>query len=169
MRGPFELIGPMMPNPAITLRAATPTDHPHLCAFNDRLIAEASLPGARPEDFARFQADFTDTALVDRNPDSRLIVAVDANDRTLGYIHLQPTRDDVLNRDIGYVTIIAVAESEAGKGIGRQLMQEAEAWACTQGYPALVLDVFASNAAARQFYAKQGFGEDSIRLRKILR
>jgi ribosomal protein S18 acetylase RimI-like enzyme len=158
-----------MPIPPITLRTATPADHDALRAFDARLIAEARLPGATRTDLARFQANFTNTALAKTNPDIRLIVACDAADTILGYIHLQPSRDDVLNRDIGYITIIAVAENAAGQGIGRQLMQAAEEWAREMSYPALVLDVFASNTVARKFYAKAGFEEDSVRLRKEIR
>lgn len=152
---------------------ANPTDHPpprhpsrsrHLA--HTRLIAEASLPGATRDDFMRFQANFTDAALVDTNPDIRLIVACDGDGSIQGYIHLQPMHDEVLDRPVGYVSIVAVSESAAGQGIGKRLMAAAEAWAREKGYPALVLDVFASNVAARTFYAKGGFDEDSVRLRK---
>nr|WP_298683275.1 GNAT family N-acetyltransferase [uncultured Dongia sp.] len=158
-----------MPTPPITLRAATPADHDALRAFDARLIAEASLPGATRADLARFQSNFTNAALADTNPNSRLIVACDAAGVVCGYIHLQPIHDEVLDRDIGYISIIAVAESAAGQGIGRQLMQAAEDWAREMNYPALVLDVFASNTFARKFYAKAGFDEDSVRLRKPMR
>lgn len=157
-----------MPTPPITLREATQADHPILRSFNDRLIAAASLPGATSADFARFQATFTDKALSDSNPKSRCLVAVDNAGTILGYIHLQPTHDDILDREIGYVSIIAVAENASGQGIGRLLMRAAENWAKAQGYPALVLDVFSSNASAHAFYTKNGFGEDSLRLRRTL-
>ena len=45
-------------------------------------------------------------------------------------------------------------------------MQAAEDWAREMSYPALVLDVFASNESARRFYERQGYGEDSMRMRK---
>ena len=86
----------------------------------------------------------------------------------LGYIHLKAITDDVLGRDVGYLSIIAVAESASGKGIGRSLMAAAELWAREKNYPALLLDVFASNRTARAFYERQGFAEDSLRLRKAL-
>jgi ribosomal protein S18 acetylase RimI-like enzyme len=155
-----------MPTPSINLRAAAPADHAALRAFDARLIAKASLPGATREDFIRFQRRFTDAALADTNPDSRLIIACDGEDSIQGYIHLQPIHDEVLDREIGYVSIIAVSESASGQGIGRQLMQAAEDWAREMSYPALVLDVFASNTTARKFYATAGFDEDSVRLRK---
>ena len=150
----------------ITLRAATIADHATLRAFDARLIAEASLPGATRDDFIRFQRRFTDAALAETNPKSRLIVACDGDDSIQGYIHLQPIHDDVLDREIGYVSIIAVSERASGQGIGRTLMQAAEDWAREMSYPALVLDVFASNESARRFYERQGYGEDSVRMRK---
>jgi ribosomal protein S18 acetylase RimI-like enzyme len=156
----------IMPTPPITLRTATPADHDALRAFDARLIAEASLPGATPDDFIRFQRNFTDKALADTNPDSRLIAAVDAAGVVCGYIHLQPIHDEVLDRAIGYVSIIAVSENAGGLGIGRSLMQAAEDWAREKKYAALTLDGFASNEGARRFYERQGFAEDSVRLRK---
>jgi ribosomal protein S18 acetylase RimI-like enzyme len=148
------------------LRPAKPADHPRLRSLDARLIGEAELPGATPAHFVRFQAAFTDRALAD--PAGTIIVAVDSADAILGYVHLMETEDDVLGRALGYVSIIAVAEAAGGKGIGRALMAAAEAWARERGYPALVLDVFASNDTARRFYAAQGFAEDSLRLRKVL-
>jgi len=153
---------------SVTLRSATQADHAALRAFDDRLIAEAALPGATGADFQRFQRRFTDAALSDTNPQSRLIVAVDDRDQILGYMHLKSTHDDVFDCETGYLSIIAVAEITAGKGIGRLLMKTAEDWARAQGYPALLLDVFASNDTARRFYARAGFAEDSVRLRRPL-
>lgn len=151
---------------AFTLRPATPADHPQLRSLDARLIGETALPGATPADFARFQRGFTEHALADNT--ATIVVAVDSNGAILGYVHLKAMADDVLGCDVGYLSIIAVAEAAAGKGIGRSLMSAAELWAKERNCPALVLDVFASNRTARAFYAGQGFAEDSLRLRKPL-
>lgn len=150
------------------LRDAVAADYAQLRALDGRLVAEAALPGAIAADFARFQAVFTEAALRGPGGVMRTIVAVDSADNILGYIHLQDADDAVLRTKIGYVTILAVAETATRMGIGRALMAAAEDWAKGQGYPALVLDVFASNRTARNFYATQGFVEDSLRLRKAL-
>ena len=152
----------------VTLRAATAADKAAIRAFDPRLIGEAALPGASRKDFLRFQRNVTDAALTDINPKSRLIVAADSDDRVLGYIHLKPIHDDVLDVETGYLNIIAVAESAAGQGIGRRLMSAAENWARDRGYPSLLLDVFASNETARSFYEKADFVEDSVRLRRTI-
>jgi GNAT superfamily N-acetyltransferase len=62
---------------SITLRPARDADHAALRALDPRLIAEASLPGALPEDFVRFQRRITDKALADTNPKSHLIVVAE--------------------------------------------------------------------------------------------
>jgi GNAT superfamily N-acetyltransferase len=152
----------------VTLRAATAADHAAIRALDPRLIAEAALPGATREDLLRFQRNVTDAALTDTNPNSRLIVAVDNDDRVQGYIHLKPIHDDVLDCETGYLNIIAVAENATSKGIGRLLMEAAENWAREQAYPSLLLDVFASNGTAREYYAKSNFIEDSVRLRRTI-
>jgi GNAT superfamily N-acetyltransferase len=153
---------------SVTLRPATEADHAALRALDDRLIAEARLPGATRVDLQRFQRRFTDSALADQDPKSRLIVATDDSGAILGYMHLKPTHDDVLDCETGYLSIIAVAENASGQGIGRLLMETAETWAREQRYPSLLLDMFASNETARRFYAKAGFAEDSVRFRRPL-
>jgi ribosomal protein S18 acetylase RimI-like enzyme len=157
-----------MPSLPVTLRPATEADHAALRALDDRLIAEAALPGATREDFQRFQRRFTDSALADQDSKARLIVAADDSGAILGYMHVKPTHDDVLDCETGYLSIIAVAEAATGQGIGRQLMEAAEDWAREQGYPSLLLDVFASNETARSFYSKTGFIKDSLRLRRTI-
>lgn len=155
-----------MTHESFTLRPATPADHPRLASLDARLVGEATCPGATPADFIRFQAGFTAAALAE--PRGHTVLAVDPADALLGYIHLVPQTDDVLGHEVGYVSIVAVAEAAAGKGIGRALMAAAEDWAKALGYPALLLDVFASNRSARAFYDALGYAEDSLRLRKVL-
>ena len=47
-------------------------------------------------------------------------------------------------------------------------MEAAEAWTRSRGMRRLVLYVFAGNGHARGFYARLGFGEDSLKLIKEL-
>lgn len=152
--------------PTFTLRTAMVADLAHLHDLDARLVGEAELPGAVPEDFARFQTAFTAQMLGD--PGSHVIIAIGADDAMLGYIQMKAAPDEVLGCAIGQIGIIAVSERASGKGIGRALMAAAEGWAREQGLPALVLDVFASNRTARAFYATLDFAEDSLRLRKVL-
>jgi GNAT superfamily N-acetyltransferase len=54
-----------------------------------------------------------------------------------------------------FIQYVSVPEPQQGKGIGTQLMAQAEAWARAEGLGGLWLDTFAFQA--RPFYEKLGF------------
>ena len=54
-----------------------------------------------------------------------------------------------------FIQFVAVHETQQGKGIGAQLMAQAEGWARAEGLGGLWLDTFAFQA--RPFYEKLGF------------
>lgn len=60
--------------------------------------------------------------------------------------------------DIG----IGVAKTAQHQGVGHQLMQALKASAREQGIHRIALRVLATNHAARQFYAQQGFQVESV-------
>ncbi len=68
----------------------------------------------------------------------------------------------------GYIADLAVSDNVEGKGIGRILMERAEAWARAQGYRILALDVFAMNTHARSFYQRLSYVEETLKLIKEL-
>jgi ribosomal protein S18 acetylase RimI-like enzyme len=57
----------------------------------------------------------------------------------------------------GWVYYLAVAASEQGQGLGRQIMRAAETWLAEHGAPKLNLMVRADNSATRSFYEKLGY------------
>lgn len=57
----------------------------------------------------------------------------------------------------GWVYYLAVADGARGRGLGRALMREAEAWCAAQGVPRLNLMVRADNAAITEYYAHLGY------------
>ena len=56
-----------------------------------------------------------------------------------------------------YVASMAVAAADRRRGIGRELLREAEATARGWGYRELMLEVALENEAGRGFYASQGY------------
>ena len=52
---------------------------------------------------------------------------------------------------------MAVATAERRRGIGKQLLREAERVARAWGYGELMLEVACENDSARDFYARQGY------------
>jgi ribosomal protein S18 acetylase RimI-like enzyme len=57
----------------------------------------------------------------------------------------------------GWVYYLAVAASEQGQGLGRQMMRAAETWLGEHGAPKLNLMVRADNSATQNFYKKLGY------------
>ncbi|MET0311112.1 MAG: GNAT family N-acetyltransferase [Burkholderiaceae bacterium] len=90
-------------------------------------------------------------------PGHRVIVA-EIHAGLTGFAHVvrgaHPERPDAgeveLNR-------LYVRKNFIGQGVGRRLLQEAEAVAAREGARALWLTAWAGNAKARAFYARQGY------------
>jgi GNAT superfamily N-acetyltransferase len=150
----------------IVIRPAVAADRASLLSLDDRLIEEAVVSEITRDDLVAFQADYTRKALAAGEPGMATLVAVDAADQPLGYIQLEPHRDMLTGGTSGYVSLLAVRAEAEGRGVAKRLLEAADAWAKQQGFPFLMLDVFASNETARRFYARRGFVEESLRLRR---
>jgi len=74
----------------------------------------------------------------------------------LGFVDIRLNRRDpssMRRRElIAYVQELAVAEGHRSQGVGKQLMEAAEAWARERGADALLLDTGTKNEGAIRFY-----------------
>jgi len=152
----------------VTIRAAGPADHAFIRAQAPRLTDIAHLPGRPKAAIEAFQQALIEAALTNPPAGSRTLIACITPEKPLGFVHLEPAQDPLAQAPAGYVSMLSVATGAEGYGIGRLLMEAAEAWAREQGFTCLSLDVFASNTHGRAFYARQGFHEDSLKLYKLL-
>jgi GNAT superfamily N-acetyltransferase len=66
-----------------------------------------------------------------------------------------------------YVTYLAVQEARRGQGIGSLLMSAVEEWARSKAAALILTDTNLHGPAVR-FYAKNGFAQQSVILRKQL-
>jgi GNAT superfamily N-acetyltransferase len=151
---------------SIIIRPATEADRPFLDSLDDRLVGEAAVPNVSRSEIVAFQTEYTRQAFAGSEPGTATLIAVDGAGQPLGYVHLEPHADALAGGNSGYVSILAVAAAAEGRGVARRLMAAAEDWARASGFRFLLLDVFASNATARRFYARDGFIEESLRLRR---
>lgn len=62
----------------------------------------------------------------------------------------------------GVIFDLFVVEALRGRGIGRRLMEATEAWLRAQGCTILMLEVFAPNRRAHDFYRRLGYVDRSI-------
>ena len=62
----------------------------------------------------------------------------------------------------GWVFYVAVDPAHRRRGLGRQIMEAAEAWLRTQGAPKLQLMIRQTNSAVIDFYERLGFTDQKV-------
>ena len=148
------------------IRAAVPEDREFILALAERLLAFGDVPGR--DRTAMIARDRSVLAAALSGGDSAIFVAIDADGRPLGFIHLTTANDYYDDRTTAHVADIVVAPAAAGRGVGSALLEHAESWAREQGFAMLTLNVFTGNRRARDLYVKLGFAEEWIRCLKRL-
>lgn len=101
-------------------------------------------------------------------PDDETLVVAELASVRAGFLHALTRADFFEQRPAGHVSTIVVAAEAEGRGVGRALLDAAEAWARSRGYPTLGLNVFERNARARAAYERSGFGLETLRYVKRL-
>ena len=87
-----------------------------------------------------------------KSPTTDLLVA-EGDQGLAGYVLVQRRR----NAPMAHLNSIAVRPGAAGKGLGRQLLEAAEAQAVANGCKRLRLEVRPDNAAAQRLYEGHGY------------
>jgi GNAT superfamily N-acetyltransferase len=98
---------------------------------------------------------------------TEILIATD-RDQPAGLLAIRSDTDYFTGHRRAYVELLAVAETAEGRGVGRVLMEHAEAWARDHDCIEVTLDVFASNAGAIAFYRRMGYEADHLRMAKPL-
>ncbi|MFV3073419.1 GNAT family N-acetyltransferase [Niveispirillum fermenti] len=157
------------------VRPARPADHLFIHAQAGRLAGVADLPWRSAGEVMRFQQAFMHEVLDAPKPGAVTLVAEGtgevggARGECLGFVHAEPMADLFTGKVAAYIPLLAVTPAAEGQGVAQALMAAVEGWARAQGYESLSLDVFASNRRGRAFYARMGYGEESLRLVKDIR
>jgi ribosomal protein S18 acetylase RimI-like enzyme len=101
-----------------------------------------------------------------------LTLVADVGDEVAGLVELKLERPAGLGNIhrallYGYVEDLAVLERYRRRGVGRQLMLAAEAWAQRQGARSMLLNTHPKNEAALRFYREaMGYETVGVTLRK---
>lgn len=109
--------------------------------------------------------------LYEQKPEEVAVFVVDTGAPTLGGFIELSVRDRVdgaLSERVGYVEGWFVAPELRGQGVGRRLMDAAEAWTRERGLTELGSDVELDNAASLSAHAALGF-EETFRLVHFLK
>lgn len=146
--------------PNITIRPATPSDLPFIQGLLPS-YAEFGLPPWRDaEVMVKIDSEVFVTALQNG---ATIFIAEDQAQAPLGFIHLHPGSDHYFKGKQCHISDLIVAPAGRGQGVGKVLMAKAEAWAISEGYERLTLNVFAGNERARKLYEELGFGADVVK------
>lgn len=138
-------------------------------AMRDHHGAVAAFGPVRGDEdsWARRSADY---AAWLTEPGSFLLVARAADGRALGYAMVvlrgaSPTWREPQQR--AEVESLSVAPDARGGGVGKALLDAVDAELAGTGIDEVVLTAVAANAAARRFYAREGFEEAFVTLRRL--
>ena len=153
----------------VHVRPAEPTDRAAILALVPRLRAFGPVP-LRPESAVDGAEHAALSAALDApRPDATLLVGAEPRGAdVVGVALVQEGTDYFTGERHGHLAILVVAESAEGRGVGRALLDAAEAWSAGRGYRFLTLNVFAANARARAVYERAGFAPDTVRYYKTL-
>ena len=151
------------------LRPATPDDIDFIRALAPRFAAGGYPPWRDREQLGAFTAAGLAAAIAAiGQPDQLTLTATGDDGAPLGFIHAFGEHSGLTGEEQGYVSMLAVVAEAAGRGIGRVLMEAAAEWARGQGYRLLTLETFGDNHAARAFYARLGYREETLKLARDL-
>jgi GNAT superfamily N-acetyltransferase len=158
----------MPSTPPWRVRPARADDRDFVIGLAPRLTDGFPLPPWRtPEEVTRTEAATLDLALTVLPEANALLIAESAGGERAGLVYLE-RMFDYYRRPHGHVGILAVASEAEGQGVGRALMDAAEAWAREQKLAMLSLNVFAGNERARRVYERLGYIPETLRYVKPL-
>ncbi|WP_282142585.1 GNAT family N-acetyltransferase [Cytobacillus oceanisediminis] len=150
----------------MNIRPYKETDKDFLVSLSTR-FAESNLMGWRePEKIEEAQLKIAKESLNDPSPGTEIFVAEEETGELLGFIEVKPHKDFLSGIEQGNIVAIAVLSKGEGKGVGKRLMEKAEEWAHQKGYHQIILNVFAKNDRAVNFYKHLNYETEVLKMVK---
>ena len=98
-------------------------------------------------------------AAVTANDHAAVLVATDAQDHPIGWLHVELKRTLVAPLAAQIMALI-VDEQARGDGVGKGLVAAADAWAAAHGCQRLIVATRVTRERAHRFYLREGFSLD---------
>jgi GNAT superfamily N-acetyltransferase len=95
-------------------------------------------------------------AAVAGNDHAAVLVATDASDRPIGWVHVELKRTLVAPLTAQIMGLVVDAASRGG-GVGSELLRAAEAWAADRGCRQMVVGTRITRERAHRFYSREGY------------
>ncbi len=148
---------------SIDIKPADPQDCDAMLALFPRL-ASFDLPNGRnPDHLWAGDAEMLRKWASEGNADCIVYVAREADGTIVGVTMVTLGPELLSHAPSAHLEAIAVSEKAEGKGVGKALLEAAEAGARERGALSMSLHVFATNARARRIYERADFDEELIR------
>jgi diamine N-acetyltransferase len=144
-----------------TIREATIADAEPLSIVARNTFVATFGGGYPPADLAAFLAESYGPEIQAEeiaDPTARTLIAEEGED-LVGYVQMgtMGLPFDTGDRVVRELKRLYIVDRMKGRGLAQRLMEETIAWALAQGAQDLYLGVWAENARALNFYARNGF------------
>lgn len=153
---------------AIVIRTAHEGDRDFIVGLVPSLLEFGSPVWQDADGLATGFSDVLARAVQEQDPRAAVLIAETAHSTRLGFVSLSVVEDAITGGERARVADLAVAAAAHRSGVGRALMDAAEAWARDRGLDILSLDVWSPNHRALAFYSALGFSIESLSLAKRL-
>lgn len=149
----------------VLIRPVLPSDRDAVMALAPRLCV--GVARWRPLDRVRAVATGWVADALDRAGPTAPVWVSEADGEVVGFV-AAATVGHWSGQTDAYVGELAVAPGHSGQGIGRMLMEQAEAWARERGLGRLRLETGWANTGARGFYEAIGYEVEEVVLSRAL-
>lgn len=149
------------------IRPATAADRPAVLHLTHRLADFPVPPWRTAREIAEADHHLLLPALREPAPGQALLLAEEEG-RVLGFVFVNEREDYFTHEQLAHVEDLALDPGAEGRGLARQLMEAAEAWARGRGYGRITLNVWAQNARAIGFYQHLGYQPETVHYLKQL-
>lgn len=151
---------------SVTIRPLVASDAPFLTYVSLRMLPDRTASPRDPETFRAYFEQMSPASLL--NAPGSVAFVGELQGVVAGVISAHLDVDYFTNHPRLYVDTLAVADAAEGRGVGRALMAFIEDKGKEMGCREVVLDVFANNERAREFYERCGYTADHVRMAKPL-
>jgi GNAT superfamily N-acetyltransferase len=156
----------MQSNSQWRIRPATAADRAFLEAISERLTIGMAPWRDRDIMLATMRGFLLDD-LNEMGEEKAVFIAVGADDAPAGVATVAVSKN-FTGEAQAYLGELAVRAEVEGQGVASALLARVEEWAREHTLPFVVLDTGSLNTRARAFYARHGYGDESVRLVKPL-
>ena len=150
----------------MNIRPYKETDKAFLVSLSTRFAKFELMAWRDPQKMEEAQLKIAEESLSHPSLDTEIFVAEEETGDLLGFIEVKPHKDFLSGIEQGNIVANAVSSKGEGKGIGKSLMEKAEEWAQQKGYHQLVLNVFAKNDRAVNFYRHLNYETEVLKMVK---